>query len=56
MCIPAKIKTFISNYMNVGLNMYSDISNLEAPVFSTIDRKPQAHLLKLNWDQQVVDA
>jgi len=36
-----------------GLNMYSDISNLEAPVFSTIDRKPQVHLLKLNWDQQV---
>jgi len=36
-----------------GLNMYSDISNLEAPVFSTIDRKPSAHLLKLNWDHQV---
>jgi len=36
-----------------GLNMYSDISNLEAPVFSTIDRKPPAHLLKLNWDHQV---
>eukprot|EP00088_Acartia_fossae_P048417 TRINITY_DN5283_c0_g1_i11.p1 TRINITY_DN5283_c0_g1~~TRINITY_DN5283_c0_g1_i11.p1 ORF type:complete len:481 (-),score=96.39 TRINITY_DN5283_c0_g1_i11:628-2070(-) len=36
-----------------GLNMYSDISNLEAPVFSTIDRKPPAHVLKLNWDHQV---
>jgi len=36
-----------------ALNMFSDISKLEAPSFSTLEKKPPAQVLALNWDHQV---
>ena len=40
-------------YFAVAVDMEADISLLEAPTFTTINRGPPEPMLRLNWDHRV---
>jgi E3 ubiquitin-protein ligase Hakai len=44
---------FLINFLPSIVDMEADISQLEAPTFTTLQKRPIEPMLRLNWDQKV---